>query len=274
MILSVDEYYMFVSDLISRMEFDDRIANYMNKYSGLITEAVLAHLVVDELGRNITNYSKLYELRAGTHASIFATVSAPEPNIFQKKDGTRTGAEVFITDNTGTGRVLLWAPEHVGFVKDKALKIGTKLKILNAKVSRSSHGIDLNVSPEKFKTLIIDPPDFPANDGSESEVELTDISSISDDGPVNVSGTISWKSQLRTFTRKNSVMGCVLNLDLYDGTGTVRITLWDAAAKAAEEYNIGDNLTVINGNSKMHDNQREIHNTYRTYIKRNDDSDN
>ena len=125
-----DDFYELVSDLITRDEFEERISKFKKLYSNLISEAVLAHLVVDELGRNVQT-----------------------------------------TNN---------------------------------------------------------------------EIECLDINSISEDGPVNISGTISWKSQIRTFTRKDKGTGKVLNIDIYDGTGTIRLTLWDNNADLAEKFNIGD----------------------------------
>ncbi len=156
--LTKDDQYNLVSDLLTRTDFESRISNYKKKYSDLLTDDVLALLIVDELGRNILN---------------------------------------------------------------------------------------------------------------NREIEISDISSIDTDGPVNIIGTIAEKNQLRSFNRKNNSTGYVLNLKLYDGTGSIRITLWDEHAKAAEEYVIGDQIKIINGYSKLHNSVREIHSSYHSRLIRN-----
>ena len=264
MILTVDEYFNLVSDLISRTEFEDRISKYSEKCSGLITDEVLAHLIVDELGRNVYNFINISELRPGKKASLFAKVTSPEPKLFFKKTGELTGAEVFISDYSGRIRLVLWDPDHIELIQQKRIKIDTKLKVLNAKVTKSSYGLALTV--DRFESLILDPADFPEEGGDEVELLITDIAEVKEDGPINILGTIAWKSQLRTFNRKEKNTGYVINLELYDGTGKIRITLWDQFAKTAEDYNVGEQLKIINGVSKLHDSEREVHSSYRTQV--------
>lgn len=263
---SIDDHFNYISDLISKEEFENKISNYRTKYSGLLTDEVLAHLIVDELGRNITNFSKIYELKTTSSASLFVSVIEPEPKLFQSQNGTHSGAEVCISDHTGNARLVLWTPQHIALVKDGLIKIGTRLKLMNVKVTKTDYGLDLTPIPDKFETLIIDPPDFPENNDPDSVLEFTNIASLTDDGAVNVLGTIAWKGQLRTFNRKDKSVGHVFNLDLYDGTGTMRITLWDDKAQAAEEYSIGEQLQILNGYSKLNNGVREIHTNYRTMI--------
>lgn len=259
-----DDLYNLVSDLMSKAEFEEKIANYSKKYSGLLTDDVLAHLIVDELGRNVTNFSKLSELKPGSKASLFAIVVKPKPKIFSKMKDNRKAAQVNVSDSFGSTRLILWDQHHVELVEKDMIKIGTKLKLLNAKITKSDYGTDLTL--DRYESMIIDPVDFPEPEEMVSEISLTDIASITEDGPVNVMGTIAGKNQLRTFNRKNKSTGYVLNLELYDGTGKMRITLWDEHAKAAEDYNVGNQVKIINGYSKLHNSVREIHTNYRTQV--------
>lgn len=262
--LSKDDYYNLVSDLVSKTEFESRIAKHSEKFDGLITHEVIAHFIVDELNRNVTEFSKLSRLRPNTRISLFVTVTTPDPKLFKKKKDKHSGADVRISDQTGTGRLILWDTQHVEQVEKGNIKPGTKLKILNAKVTQSDYGLD--ISPDRFESLIINPLDFPNEEEINAQSDLTDITAVDDDGPVNVGGTISWKNQIRSFNRKDKSKGFVLNLDLYDGTGTIRITLWDDQAKAAEEFLIGDQIKIINGYSKLHNGVREIQSNYRTQV--------
>jgi ssDNA-binding replication factor A large subunit len=269
--MKIEDYFDLVSDLITPDEFQEKLSNYDEKFSGLIEKEVLAHLIVDELGRNISIFKNLSELKAGSRSSLFAIVADPEPKIFQKQKGTANAAdaaEVFISDYTGRARLLLWDSGHVDLVTRKKIKPGVKLKLVNAKLSKSSYGPDLDITLEGYDSLVIDPKDYPDNDSSIGCIKFHDINTITEDGPVNVIGTISSKSQLRTFNRKdkNKGPGMVINLEVYDGTGTIRLTLWDHHAKNAEKFDIGDHLKIINGYSKLHNAEREIHTNYRTQI--------
>ncbi len=264
--LNIDDFYSQISDLMSKSEFKNRISKYSKKYSGLINDDVIAYMIIDELGRNFSNYSNISALYPGSRATMFVTVAPPEPKIFTKRKDARPGAEVFISDSTGRARLILWDKQHVELIENKQIKLGTKLKIINAKISKSQYGIDLSL--DRFESLIINPSDFPeGNDFNDiDELNISDISNVTADGPVNVIGTISGKNSLRTFYRKDKSEGQVLNLELYDGTGSIRITLWDEHARIADGFSVGDHIKIINGYSKLHNSVREIHTNYRTKL--------
>jgi ssDNA-binding replication factor A large subunit len=266
--LKKKDYYDLVSDLISYEEFSERISNYDKKFSNLIFEDTIAHLIVDELGRNFSNFKPISDLKIGSKASLFVMVTEPDPRLFENQKNTSQGGELFLTDHSGKARLLLWDPRHVDLVREGKMTPGTKLKLINAKISKSSYGAGLDLTVEKFESLMINPKDYPDNDEILNSLEYTNIDEIVNDGPINLTGTISWISNVRTFSRKNrdNINGHVLNLDLYDGTGKIRITLWDEHAKNAEQFNIGDHLIIINGYSKLHNNEREVQSTYRTEI--------
>jgi ssDNA-binding replication factor A large subunit len=263
-ILSKDDYYNLISDLLSRDEFESKISRYKEEYSDLLIEEVLAHLIVAELGRNVNNISNLSDLKPGTRGTLFVSIIPPEPKVFSKLKTNLKGTEINVSDPTGHGRLILWDQQQVELVENKLIKIGTKLKLINAKISKSNYGIDLSL--DRSESLVIDPSDFPDPDSFEINISVLDIASITDDGPVDILGTITWKNQLRTFKRKNNSTGSVLNLELFDGTGKIRLTLWDDHAKQAENFDIGDQLKILNGYSKLHNSEREIHTNYRTQI--------
>jgi replication factor A1 len=268
--LTIDEYYDLVSDLMTQSEFEERIKKYNNKYSDLLSDSVLAHLIVDELGRNVSNFLNISDLKPGTRVSLFATVTSPEPKVFTLKRDNRSGAQVNISDPTGRARLILWDTAQIEQVQNNNISVGIKLKILNAKISKSTYGLDLTL--DRYESLIIDPNDFPEDlEGADID-GIMDISSVDDDGLVSIMGTISEKSDLRTFNRKNNTTGQVLNIKVYDGTGSIKLTLWDDAAKAANDYLIGDQIKIINGYSKLHNSVREIHSSYHTQITKLEES--
>jgi ssDNA-binding replication factor A large subunit len=258
------EFYAKVSDLISEEEFEKRVVKYSREFDGLISMEVLAHLIIDELGRNVKAFSSISNLKSGVRASLFVIVTKPQPKVFTKQKGSPKAADVRVSDPSGLARLLLWDPHHVELIESSEIKIGTKLKLINAKVAESAYGLDLSI--DKYDSLVIEPTDFPMSDNDDVEIQINDIKDISEDGPVNIIGTISKKGYLRTFNRKDNSKGYVINLELYDGTGAIRFTLWDEHAKSAESFSIGEQIKVINGYSKIHNSQREIQTSYRTEI--------
>ena len=87
------EWYDMVCDIISKEEFIKKISRYKIEFDGLIDDSVLAHLVVDELGRNVSIFAKISDLKSRNRASLYVTVSA-KPKIFEKQKGTPKAAEV------------------------------------------------------------------------------------------------------------------------------------------------------------------------------------
>ena len=93
--LTKEDYYELVSDIIDESEFKDKIQNYKAKFTGLISDDVLAHLIVDELGRNYSNFKSISDLKPGTKSSLFAFVTDPAPKVFEKIKGSYAGSLLF-----------------------------------------------------------------------------------------------------------------------------------------------------------------------------------
>ena len=181
MIKRENDYYKQVSDLMSQAEFENRMKKFKKKFSRLINDDVIAYLIIDELGRNFTVFNKFSELKPGTKASLYATVTAPEPKLFLKRKDNLYAAEVFIADSSGKARLILWDTQHVNLIENKTIKPGTKLKILNAKISKSSIGLD--ISPDRFEALIINPENFPDSNEIQSDdgINISDIADVIDE---------------------------------------------------------------------------------------------
>jgi replication factor A1 len=97
---------------------------------------------------------------------------------------------------------------------------------------------------------------------------LNNLDELEPDQAVNTTGMITKKTMVRTFTRKNGTEGRVANLDIYDGTDTMRVTLWDDQTDNVNDLEIGDDVVIINGYTKERNGTLEIYANYRTTIRK------
>jgi replication factor A1 len=104
----VSFHYALVDDLISREEFDQRVAEKEKETGGLLDTHTAAMLVVGELGRS---HVKIRDItRKATICSFFGKVIGAEPlREFTRADGSPgILAKVTLADETGQIVALLW----------------------------------------------------------------------------------------------------------------------------------------------------------------------
>jgi len=65
-----DQLYEDIKDLITKNKFEKEIKNRKKEYDDLIDENTLALLIVDELGRNEQNVSKIADLEPGSECIV------------------------------------------------------------------------------------------------------------------------------------------------------------------------------------------------------------
>ncbi len=272
MTLSISAQYEAVKDLISEQDFQDRIENNYDEYSELITKKVLAYLIACELGRNIYHSSTISKLTPDHESTILGVISSQEPKFFDKK--SKDGGQVVslnISDPSGECRLVLWDYNHIELVKNGTIQKGTKLKIVNGKVKSSEYGLELHVT--RKNQLIVAPVELGdhslnLSSGGDGPLSFNNLDELESNQSVNTTGMITRKTAIRTFTRKNNSEGKVANLDLYDGTDTMRVTLWDAKTDYTNEFEVGDHIEIINGYTKLRNGTLEIYANYRTKIRK------
>ncbi len=293
-------YYEEVDDLLSETEFRARVDHRIEAFGGLLTEAVAAKLVLDELERlelqttPLTAMRARAELGSGSEATsgdaaedhaddapavVIARVLAIEPvHSFTRKSGERGEvANLSITDGTAECRLALWDEDQIAAVVDGTIKIGSYVRILQPKPKLGPFGFELSVgrwgtvaviSPEEAErsSAVLDEMD----DFEPPATEFTPFDELpeTEGESVHLSGTVLSRTQLRSFSRKNGTTGHVVNFELFDGTGRARITLWDRVAKDADAVEIGDTVALIGGITKHHRGMIEIHSRYNTKLKK------
>lgn len=239
----IDAIYEKLSHVISKEDFLQRIREKVENMGGLCDEAMAAMLVANELGFSDVGRDsvKIADITAesGTVNFVARIISAFEPKEFTRNDGTigRVG-NLIVGDETGRIKVTLW-DNMADLIKTGKLKVGENLQI-SGYTKQGYSGVEVNIG----------------NNGviaeSDEEVEVAanaqQIKDIKDGmGDLNLTGKVLETSDVRTFQRKDGTEGKVGNLMIGDGTGSIRVTLWDEKTDFLNEVEYGDTVEVING---------------------------
>lgn len=263
-----DELYLLVQNLISKEEFEAEIKKRGKEFGELLNEQALAHLIVDEMGKNVVNFCKILELENVNEATIFAKVtSILGIRDFTRKNGTKGKvANLQISDKSGRCKLVLWDTKQVELVENRKIDVGTKLKIVNGKVKKSQFGLEISIRHRSL--LIIEPEDFPIELEEIKLKKFTDLKDIKLNKNLNVCGTIINKSRTRIFTRRDGSNGFVSDITIFDGTANATVILWNKKAKEIENFDVGDNIEIINCYAKERNGNLEIHTSRISEIKK------
>lgn len=239
----INAIYEKLSNVISKEDFLQRIQEKVENMGGLCDEAMAAMLVANELGFSDVGRDsvKIADITAesGTVNFVARIISVFEPKEFNRNDGTigRVG-NLMVGDDTGKIRVTLW-DNMADLINTGKVKAGQSVQI-SGYTKQGYSGVEVNIG----------------NNGvlaeSEEEVEVSaspqQIKDIKDGmGDLNLIGKVLEISDVRTFQRKDGAAGKVGNLMLGDGTGSIRVTLWDEKTDFLNEVEYGDTVEVING---------------------------
>lgn len=300
------ESYELVRDLISHENFEKEIKKRADDYNQLLDEDAIGFLIADEMGRNVGHVSTIRELKDGEEATIYAAVTKIfEPRIFEKNGRKGKVVNLEIRDKTGDCRLVLWNKD-VELVEKGIIKDNTVLKVVNGYIKKTGNIFEINVGrwgaviPEskdaaefasQIPSILGKNQRFFPSDATENvkgvflaslekskifpedtpkgliKVNFIDLSDIKPGMNVNVVGTIISKNGLRSFVRKNGSTGFISKIMINDGTGASRVVLWDERAKETAKFEIGDNIEIREGYTKL-DNDAEIHVGSRGTIKK------
>jgi replication factor A1 len=93
-----------------------------------------------------------------------------------------------------------------------------------------------------------------------SVIESVKISELKEGDSVSLVVDVEDVREPREFTRKNGSTGQVVNIEITDGTGRCRLTLWDKDVEAVKSGKIrkGSKIRIVNGYVKVSDFGTEI----------------
>ena len=164
---------------------------------------------------------------------------------FRRRDG-RTGkmASMVIADETGSVRVVLW-DEKAELVESGELEVGQVVQVAHAYTREGLGGrLELHVGPRG--SVLVNPPGVDESKYPSPFPEPIPICEISpEERQVSVEGFVLSMRALTKFRRPDGSEGKVLRLVLADETGSVPCVLWDDAAEACEDLEVGSRLKLL-----------------------------
>ncbi|MBN1683530.1 hypothetical protein JW865_08270 [Candidatus Bathyarchaeota archaeon] len=192
-----------------------------------------------------SGYVKISDLREGMRTVSVAgrVIQVNDPREFTRRDGTKGKvASLLLQDETGIVRLSLW-DDDINILND--LTNDTIIAVENGYTRAGLSGIDLNVgrngrlrlNPEEIKIEIINPED-----------RVIQIKNLVE-GQKNI--TLEGQLLDEPLTREvNTLRGPanVTSFRIDDGTGEVRISLWNKQAKDVEGLTIGSKILLENCN--------------------------
>ncbi len=147
---------------------------------------------------------------------------------------------LFLKDNTGQVRVSLW---NENADKMAHVSVGDIIEVENCYSRRGLNGIEIQTN--SYTRLDLNPDiDGLSLPTIDSEVKVSDITS--DMQFFTVCGTVNRVFDTRSFERDDGSLGIVTSMELDDGSGTCRVSLWDDKAKAIQSIPEGT-VVVIEG---------------------------
>lgn len=243
---NVDQLYEDVKDLITKNEFEKKIKNGKKEYDDILDENTLALLIVDELGRNKQDVSKIAVLEPGVECTVFGKVaSIGESRSFKRKNGSLGWVvNLELTDGTGTCGLALW-DKDVDLVKNKIIQEGTNIRVVNGYVKDGFNGLEINVG--KWSLLEVEPRDVPNFDDN--------VTASSKE----IKGRLVGLEPTRAFFKDNGEFGFVTNIKIEDETGIRQLAIWGEKVKEIQRFRQGDSIVIKNFDLRQKNGTDEIH---------------
>jgi replication factor A1 len=252
---SKDQLYQQIKDIKSKEEFKKEIQQLQNEYDQLLDDNTAALLIVDELGRNKQSISKINMLEPGMECTVFGRVTNyNQSRNFNRKNGS-TGQVINLelTDDTGTCRLALWNRD-VELVKNKTIKIGTNVKIINGYIKNGFNGIEINVG--RWGLIEIEPEDM---------IDLNKEKCLENKV---IRGKIFEIEPTRAFFKDNGEFGFVTDIKLETKEGIIQITVWDEKVKDIQKLKQGNSVEIEDIDIRQKNGKKEYHVNSKGVIKK------
>jgi len=204
-------HYALVDDLITKEEFERRVAAKIDECGDLVDEPTAAMMVVGELGRE---HVKIKGLAAKSSLfSFFGKVmDKTEPREFVRADGEKGWvATLLVGDETGATRVVLW-DEKAGAASDVAA--GEVLEIIGRHPGKSTKEIYALALRKASCDITCSPGNEGAGTGGLSHE------------PVELDAVLINLGEPRSYTRRDGTHGDMIDAIIGDVTGTARVVAW------------------------------------------------
>lgn len=252
---SKEQLYQEIKDIKSKDEFEKEIDNIQEQYDRLLDEDTAALLIVDKLGRNKQNISKINELEPGMECTIFGKITniTKSRNFNRKNGSTGQVINLELTDDTGACGLALW-DRDVELVKKKTIQKGTNVKIINGYIKDGFNGIEINVG--RWGLIEIEP-----EDRLDIKKEKTPEDNV-------LRGKIIEIEPTRAFFKDDGEFGFVTNIKLETKDNVKQITVWGEKVKEIQKLKQGNSIEIENIDIKQKNGKEELHVNSKGVIKK------
>jgi replication factor A1 len=252
---SKEQLYQEIKDIKSKDEFEKEIDKIQEEYDRLLDEDTTALLIVDKLGRNKQNISKINELEPGMECTIFGKITniTKSRNFNRKNGSTGQVINLELTDDTGACRLALW-DRDVELVKKKTIQKGTNVKIINGYIKDGFNGIEINVG--RWGLIEIEP-----EDRLDIKKEKTPEDNV-------LRGKIIEIEPTRAFFKDDGEFGFVTNIKLETKVDVKQITIWGEKVKEIQKLKQGNSIEIENIDIKQKNGKEELHVNNKGVIKK------
>ncbi|WP_129114545.1 single-stranded DNA binding protein [Halegenticoccus tardaugens] len=247
----IEDVYEDLDTEVPLEEFEAAVADKVEQMGGLADEETAAMLIAHELKDEEVNGVADIEPGMDEVKFMAKVVSVGEMRTFERDGDDEEGrvVNVEVADATGRIRVSFW-DSMAQAVHEGELEVGQVLRI-KGRPKDGFNGVEVAVDKAE--------PD----EDAEIDVQVLDVYRVEDLSlglsDVNLRGKVLDADAVRTFQRDDGSEGRVANLTLGDGTGRVRVTLWDDKADLATAFDPGDSVEVVDGYVRERDGDLELH---------------
>ena len=220
---------------LSEQEIDTRVKEKLTSLSGLISQDGAIHIIANELGVKMMperDKLKVADLLAGMRGITLnlRVMKKYELREFNKDGRAGKVASFLAGDESGVIRVTLWndQADKLSIIDD-----GMTVQVKEASVKENQGRMELHL--QTGSDIIAEPKGVVVNvnatiqERSYATKKIGELSS--GDEFVDILGTIVQVFDPRSFAKKNGSQGSVVNAIIDDGTGTIRVSFWDAAVQ-------------------------------------------
>lgn len=263
--------------MVSRDKLLKRLEEERRKSEGLISDDVLLRMIAAEFGVEISheNFTPSTPLIANlvpglNDVTVVGRIIAVFPaKISDKKNRGVKFASMFVADESGTIRVVLWN-DKAEFADSHKMRVGQIVRFSHGYTKEGRLGnVELHIGENG--EVDANPKGLKAEDYPTIEELSTKIGGITGafkNKRVNLIGEVRETFQESTFERKDKTVGKVMRFILADETGEIPVVVWNEKVDEVREIlKKGFRLQVVNGRAKKALNGKlEIHADNETYI--------
>jgi len=241
------ELYGLIADLKTKKDFEKEINIRYKRFNELVDKDTIAHLIVDELGRNKQSVIKIANLSAdGDYTVVGKVLNISDSKTFKRKNGNPGKViNLEIADDTGVCRLVLWNGD-TAHIKNKEIRPGTVLRVINGYTKQGFRG-DLEINLGRWGALEVEPAqNQPNQEPQESPTE-------------QIAGVLVHKESTKAFFKDDGEFGFVTTIKIKEQNITKEIKLWGHSVKDIQSCKIGEKVILKNVTKKWENGRTEFH---------------